>query len=50
MSKTTDRWNKLTDEIINTIEYKIESASIDIALQVYKQMQNLNLNQSQLAN
>jgi transcriptional regulator with XRE-family HTH domain len=49
MSKSTNRWNKLTDEINNTIEYKIESASIDIALQVYKQMQYLNINQSQLA-
>lgn len=49
MATLSEKWKNLTKEIKSTIQYKIESISLDIAIQVFKQMEKLNLNRKQLA-
>ena len=42
-------WQNLTDEVQETTAYKVESISLDIAVQVYQRMKAVGLNQTQLA-
>jgi len=50
MADLTNWWDTLTDEIEDTIEYKVESVSFNIAVQVYERMRELGLTQKELAN
>jgi len=49
MTELRKKWEKFSEEIENTIEYKIESIAFDIAMQIYKQMEKLGINKKDLA-
>jgi transcriptional regulator with XRE-family HTH domain len=49
MNNLEQWWRNLADGIQGTTEYKVESISLDIAVQVYQRMKALGLNQTQLA-
>ena len=49
MSNLKNRWEIISKEIEESIEYKIESISIDVAIQFYKQMKKLGINKKELA-
>ncbi len=49
MSDLRRKWEKISEEIEKTIEYKIESIAFDISVQIYRQMRKLGINKKELA-
>ncbi len=49
MAKLAKWYKNIIDELKETIEYKIESISFDISIQIYKQMEKLGLSKKDLA-
>lgn len=49
MAKLHERWESKTKELEKTVSYRTESIALDIALQVFDRLRDLNINRKQLA-